>query len=341
MDFGDREDRIEDREVGSAPTHETYQDTLDRFLENSTHMPREAAPEARKAELNSEQFKLRKAFLLLARDQCRENGLMPGSGEALEIFADADDRANDIIYAYAGLPFRTEEKLALTPEQIKEKLALTVPAYVQNLILHVREHGKLGVLQADLSAGVGGYVKGRFKSPDIDRLLLQALTQVEIVAYIDEMIWKNVLTGTSKLEDAAPPSVFRTVWNVSKLIFFVWIISIGFMVSPLLITALPQDIMLLLGLGLGGLGTLALLFLGVFGIIAVIQERPQKRKVYQSILDMIDRMNGFYMEFNGDGPFSLSHFKKKVNELADAGVVWPSGLFVLVEDMEERGMRTF
>jgi hypothetical protein len=155
------------------------------------------------------------------------------------------------------------------------------------------------------------------------------------------MIGENPATGTSKLQDAAPRSVIRTVWNVSKLIFLVWILSIGIAASPLLITALPQDSMLLFGLGLGGLGTLALLVLGVFGIIAVIQERPRRRKIHQSILDMIDRMNGLYMEFRGSGPFSLSHFKKRVNELADTGVVWPSGLFVLIEDMEERGIRTF
>lgn len=341
MDVNSWEDEIAEGKSYKARTHKSYQDTIEIILENSVHMPREASPEALKAELNSDQFRLRRAFLILAREHCKQNGLVPGSDEALDIFEEANVQANDIIYAYAGLPFRTEEKLALTPEQIKTKLTLTVPSYVQNLIPHVREHGKLGVLQEDLSVGVGNYVKGRFKSPDIDRLLLQALTQAEIVAYIDEMIWNNVLTGTSKLEDAAPPSVFRAVWNLSKLLLLVWIFSIGIAVLPLLITALPQDSMLLFGLGLGGLGTLALLVLGVFGIIAVIQERPRRRKIHQAILDMIDRMNGLYMEFRGSGPFSLSHFKKRVNELADTGVVWPSGLFVLIEDMEERGIRTF
>ena len=56
---------------------------------------------------------------------------------------------------------------------------------------------------------------------------------------------------------------------------------------------------------------------------------------------MIDQMNGFYLEFRGGGPFSLSHFKKRVYELVEKGVVWPSGLFVLIDDMVERGVRTF
>lgn len=341
MDVNDWEDGVVEGKSYKTRAHKTYQDTIDIFLENSAHMPQGASPEALKAELHSDQFRLRRAFLLLASNHCREHGLAPGSNEASEIFAEADDRARDIILAYVSLPFRTEEMLALTPQEIKERLALTVPPYVDNLVPHVQKHRKLGALPEDLSFGVGGYVTGRLKSPEIDRLLLQALTQVEIVSYIHEMIGENPATGTSKLQDAAPRSVIRTVWNVSKLIFLVWILSIGIAASPLLITALPQDSMLLFGLGLGGLGTLALLVLGVFGIIAVIQERPRRRKIHQSILDMIDRMNGLYMEFRGSGPFSLSHFKKRVNELADTGVVWPSGLFVLIEDMEERGIRTF
>lgn len=330
---------IQSRTVSAI--HKAYQDKIDRFLENSAHMPREATPEQQKAELDSEQFRLRKAFLLLAREQCMENELMPETREAFDIFEAASLRADDIIYAYLDGLYLTQKKLDLTPEQIKEKLALTVPSYVGNLILHVQEHGKLPVLQESLSAGVGGYVNGRFKSSDIDRLLLQALTQSEVTAYIDEMIRKNVLTGTSKLEDAAPPSVFRPVWNVSKLIFLVWIFSFGVVASPFLINALPQYTMLLIGLGLGGLGTLALLILGLWGVILVLQDRPRKRKAHQSILDMIDQMNGFYLEFRGGGPFSLSHFKKRVYELVEKGVVWPSGLFVLIDDMVERGVRTF
>lgn len=324
-----------------ARAHKTYRDTIDIIIENSVLMPSEASPEARKAELNSDQFRLRRAFLLLASDHCKENGLVPGSDEALDIFQEANDRANDITYAYTGLPYRTEEMLALTPEQIKRKLTLTVPSYVQNLIPYVQEHRKLGAWQDSLSSGVGCYVKGRFKSPDIDRVLLQALAQAEIVAYIDDMIWKNWLTGTSALQDAAPPSVIRAVWNLSKLIFLVWVISVGIVALPLLIHALSIDFMLLIGLSFAGLGTLALLVLGVLGVIGMMKEKPRKRKHQQSILDMIDQMNGIYMEFAATGPFSLSHFKKRVNELADTGVVWPSGLFVLIEDMERRGVHSF
>lgn len=336
------EDSGAEFEVGLARSPKTFENMIDIIIENSVFLPREASAEAQRAELNSESFRLLKAFLILARDHCQRNGLEPGTKAAWDIFEEANERAKDIIDCYVGLPFRAEERLALTPEEITTKLALTVPSYVgSDLIHHVKQHGKLGVPQDWLSSGVGNYVNGRFKSPDIDRLLLQVLSQVEIVAFIDEMTWKNPITGTSRLQDVAPPSALKAVWNVLIRIVGVWVISALIATLPLLIPALSQDLMLVTGLSVGGLGTLALLFFGVLGVIGVIKEKPLNRKYGKSIVDMIDQMNGFYIEFRSRGPFSLSHFKKRVNELADAGVIWPSGLFVLIEDMEERGVRNF
>jgi hypothetical protein len=56
---------------------------------------------------------------------------------------------------------------------------------------------------------------------------------------------------------------------------------------------------------------------------------------------MINQMNGFFLELKSAGPFSTAHFRKRANDLAELGVVWPSGLFVLLDDMEVRGVRTF
>jgi hypothetical protein len=43
----------------------------------------------------------------------------------------------------------------------------------------------------------------------------------------------------------------------------------------------------------------------------------------------------------GQATFSTTHFKKRVDDLAEAGVVWPSGLYVLLDDMKVRGVRDF
>jgi hypothetical protein len=74
VEWGDQEERIDELEASRPPAHKTYQDTIDIILENSVHMPREASPEAQKAELNSDHFRLRRAFLILAREHCKQNG---------------------------------------------------------------------------------------------------------------------------------------------------------------------------------------------------------------------------------------------------------------------------
>jgi hypothetical protein len=38
---------------------------------------------------------------------------------------------------------------------------------------------------------------------------------------------------------------------------------------------------------------------------------------------------------------SVTNVAGKLMDLVEVGVVWPSGLFVLLDDMEMRGVRTF
>lgn len=324
-----------------ARSHSTHAKSVEVFLENSIMLPRDALEAAQKAELQSDSYALIGRLLDLARQHCEEVGLEPGSDESLAAFEEAHATATSIVYAYQGLPFSMEQRKALSPDQVTENLALRVPPHVTNLAMHVKEKGRLGAPPDWLSQAVGVYVRGRFKSPMVDRLLAQSLTQVEMVAYMDEMLSKNPLTDMSKLDDARPPSVVKAVWNVSKLVFVLWLVSLGIAASPLAFSALPVNAMLFAGLGLGAVGTIALLALLVLGVIGISREKPRKRRLQNSLLDMIDRMNGFFLEFKSAGPFSTARFRKRVNDLADAGVVWPSGLFVLLDDMESRGVRSF
>jgi len=186
-------------------------------------------------------------------------------------------------------------------------MALLLPPHVTNLPAHVKKTGKLKVFQDNLSHAAGNYVMGRFKSSWVHRVLAQALTQVEIVAFMDEMLWKNPLIGMSKLEGTYGPSMMKAVWNVSKMIFGLLLVSFGIAASPMVFPVLPSDGMLLGGLALGALGSLILLALLVLAIVGTLREKPASKRRRQSILDMIDRMNRFFLEFKSSGPFSTAH----------------------------------
>jgi hypothetical protein len=323
-------------------SHRTYDLSINIYIENSLSWVAEGSDESQEAELNSDQIKLLRTFLCSARDYCKANEIPPGTLEAIDVFEKAAEVAYSINYVYDGLPVSKGQQLALSPDQIKSKLSLAVPSHTMDLISHVEKHGKFGVLQDSLSAAVGNYIESNFKCQDIDRLLLKALTHVEIVAFIDEMTCKNVITGRSKLEDSAPPSVTKVLWNTFKLIFSVWfVICAVIAASSVLIPALPIDMMVVVGLSLAGLFTLIMLPILILALISMAKQKPRQDERRQSILNMLDLMNGFFLEFQGPGPFSLNHFKTKVHELADKQVMWPSALFVLVEDMEARGIKSF
>lgn len=319
----------------------SYRHLTEAYLENSIMLPEEAPEEARAAERRSESFRLRRALLRLAETYCVAKGIAPDSNEAVEAFDEASNTADSIIFLYVGLPFSMQERSKLPPEQITEKMALSVPGHIQHLVSYARKHGGLGVLQDDLSAAVGVYVRGRFKSPEVDRILLRALTHVEIVAFIGEMTRKNVVTGRSRVDDTAAHSLLGALWRLSKLILLVWLISAAIAIAPRIAPSLPSDIMTLISFGVAGLGTLFLIALGIIGMTSMLGENRNRGAQNESTLKMISDMNGFYLEFRGNGPFSLQHFMRQVNNLSDKGVVWPSGLFVLIDDMVERKVTTF
>jgi hypothetical protein len=128
-----------------ARSHSTHEKSVAVFLENSIMLPDEASDEAKKAELQSERFRLIERFLDLARQYCEEEGLESGSYEALAAFEEAHTTATSITSSYRVSFLSWDERKALSPDQVTEKYALLVPSHVTNLAAHVKDKGKLGV----------------------------------------------------------------------------------------------------------------------------------------------------------------------------------------------------
>ena len=324
-----------------ARSHSSYTRSIEIFLENSTHLPLDASVELKQAELRSDSLNLIKKFLELAYEYCEANDLESGSDEALAAFEEAHATATSIIYSYQGLPNRAEEQRALSPKQVTDALALVVPSNVTSIVAHVKENGDLGANSDGLSRAVGEYVKGRFKSAIVDQVLLKALTQVEITAFLDTMLTKDPLTGKNKLEAAQPFSALRVVWTVIKLAIVLWTTCFFIAISPLALSMLSFDTMLLVGLGIALVGTVALMIILVYGLYITTKASPLMKKRENNIINLIEIVNGFFHEFKSLGPFSTARFRKRVDDVAEAGVVWPSALYVLLDDMESRRVRSF
>ena len=64
-------------------------------------------------------------------------------------------------------------------------------------------------------------------------------------------------------------------------------------------------------------------------------QSKHNEKTAQLVLDM----NGVYCELNSSGPISARHIRERAQAVSASGAVWPGPLFVLLEDVIERGGR--
>jgi hypothetical protein len=321
-----------------------FEATVDTILEQSRMMPREASQEAQEAELDSESYRLRKAFLSLARERCEAENIPPGSNEAEALFDEAHDTAHSILRAYINYYVPFAERVKLSPQEVGEKMALLVPSYVSDLVAHVKKRGKFGAPPDSLSMAVEDYVKGRLKSPDIDRILALALTQSELVGTIFEWtVRTNPMSGKNWLEENKSLDWHLALWNHSKFIFWLCVIGASIAASPFVFDTYPPNTMVQAGAGFSILLTLIVLPFWANALIRILMKKDNQADSERDANKILKRMQDFYHEFNKGlgGPISLARFKQQVNKLADEGVFWPSGLFVLIDDIEARGVRHF
>ena len=80
-----------------ARSHSTHAKRVQVFLENSIMLPCDALEEAKKAELQSDSYRLIGRFLEPARQHCEDECLEPGSDEALAAFEEAHKTATSIV----------------------------------------------------------------------------------------------------------------------------------------------------------------------------------------------------------------------------------------------------
>lgn len=329
-----------DREEELAIRSGAYAQLAQNLLNNNVMLPDGATEEAKIAERNSDIHKLFVAFLNLAKEHCEAAGLEPDPVEAGCAFREAEAMASLIVNDSYSLPFDHEERKRLSPQEVAQKMALAVPSHVTDLLSYVKEFGAPAVNIDHLSVASGDYVRGRFKSVEIDRIIALFLVRSEIAWFTYDITVRKQLSGRSKLEDAKPPSSCSAVWSVLKAFIVLWLVAFGIVASPTVNPAFADSTTAMIGLGLGIFGSAVLFAILVIRVNSILRVRPSRKKRYAETLNLLDQMNGFYLEFR-IGPFSLAHFTRRVNDLSDAGVVWPSGLFVLIDDMKARGVVAF
>ena len=186
-----------------------------------------------------------------------------------------------------------------------------------------------------LQESVGMYVSLPVRHQRVDRCLIDSLIALEMFAFGDEMLNEPAFPG---LATRSPLRRSHPLWAFIKgqfgnlvaacVLFAIalvpykmgWIAETGLTVTGLIVC-----------------GLLCILF--AVGLLALPSFWRQQHIASKRVTEALESMVTVYAELSSSGPVSARHLRDRVSKAADKGVLWPSGLFVILDDVEARSGR--
>lgn len=307
----------------SASDYETWLSLKNRFIDNRLMMP--AAFE--EAEKRSQATRVRHLFLDEAIAQAKSKDVDPSSSSALKQMEIADEVADRIVWGFTSLRATSLRHNAATEQDVLDRLTLTPKGEVSFPNEYQRLHFD-HIDPIDAEHGVSVYLESNFRIPEVDRILLIALTDMEIAGYLRQVFQRRLF---------GEENIFRGYANVGW-----WIglgqTAIGVTIGLGLIFAIhtfvadmSETVRIILFAGVAflaatkiGIHTWALLFYGA-GL------RSEDSKIVQ-------QMTNFQFEVHGPGSLSVPHFRKLLEECRQSGIVWPKSIWAILDDLDFRGV---
>lgn len=183
----------------------------------------------------------------------------------------------------------------------------------------------------EIEATVTRYLELPYRATEIDRTLVDLLVAMELFAYGQETIGGFSIPGVFSNSPLKRKPIIE--WLVGNLLAGVFALVIGglfWLIS--LIHLFPND-------WLWGVG-LILFVLTVLNFAWSTLWLPRTlwsvHKAKKLIVGLLGNMNGVYSELKSDGPISARHIEQRAQKTAEAGVVWPAPLFVMLDDINSR-----
>lgn len=186
-----------------------------------------------------------------------------------------------------------------------------------------------------LQESVGMYVGLPVRHQRVDRCLIDSLTALELFAFGDEMLNEPAFPG---LATRSPLRRSHPVWAFIKGQFGNLIAACALFAIALIpykMGWIAETGLTVTGLILCGL--LCLFF--AVGLLALPSFWRQQHNASKKVSEALEAMVNVYAELNSNGLVSARHFRERVSKASDKGVLWPSGLFVVLDDVEARSGR--
>lgn len=284
------------------------------------------------AEDRSEQMWLTRLFVDLAADKARAQGLAPDSPETRGILDRAIRVANAITFAYSPV-YADSSK-----EDVQRGMRMTWGVHPRNIREEVRSRGGMNVSSADLEHGVGVYLNSDLKDPRIDRLLVRALADMELSSFLNLQVGSPISLFDSPVQQASKSVVGG--WIKGRLVALLITIALcaALLALKAYVPATPDFVVLgALALFAGGY-----LVITAISFVALLMHGRRISSERKALLETVKAAVDFYGEFyEPSGTISLAHYRRRLDEAKQAGIVWPQSLWALVDDMEHRGIRHF
>jgi len=224
-------------------------------------------------------------------------------------------------------------KRALDPNVNASDAPYLIWRHVSNITHHVVKDDDLPLIdRQQLHHVTGRYLDLPFREEMIDRILVDTLVVVELIAYGKEMVTKP--PKNSYFPSRSPlhkPHVLRQ--------YFVGLFS------NLLVFCGPAALLIWLGLkettgtwSFWAAAGLAVLFLlcCVLQIVSLPFAWRQQTKARTLTVDLLKAMVITYDELAAEGPASANRIYDLAADAAKLGVVWPPPLFALLDDVKRR-----
>lgn len=188
----------------------------------------------------------------------------------------------------------------------------------------------------EIESAVSQYLDEPWRCERLDRLLIDLLVAMELVAFTDEMIneprWLPNFFRLSPLRQKHPLRIF--LGEVILEYIFVGAICGG--LYWLTQRSWMGDSW---ALGIGGVIVALMLLYQFYMLIRLPLAWHQHNKSKTQVADLIISMFLAYSELKSDGPISASHIEQRLNDTAKDGAVWPAPVFALLDDIKRRSGR--
>jgi hypothetical protein len=274
-----------------------------------------------------------------ATELAKSRGLTPDSEETEELFARAFQIASDLKSAALIGSYDTNwlREKDISDDVVRDALALTSRADPTRLVHEIRRGGRLQISRELFEGSISRYLDSELRHPQVDALLLIAIADLEITAYLHAMVtWKPLIGARSALDLFRNNGSLLWLWFKGRLRGVLWVIlTIASLLASVRYLGVPSERVTLF-LSLGVIGLYLLTTVVTFPIVLAKSRTFAEER--DRTLILIQAMVALFGELHAPGPLSVAHLRARFTELQRKGAVWPNSLWPLLDDLDARGV---